>query len=131
MPASNTSKQARENNYINFEPLTRDVPKYFFLLISTTNKHTRQALTSKESLAGNKSESLNFHESTMGISMSNQCRINIIQVLRWFKAVMQEDEIFQMKERNPHSKFTKIVHHLITESEYERRRMRKEKVKET
>lgn len=67
----------------------------------------------------------------MGISMSNQCRINIIQVLRWFKAVMQEDEIFQMKERNPHSKLTKIVHHLITESEYERQRMRKEKVKET
>lgn len=56
MPASNTSKQARENNYINFEPPTRDVPKYFFLLISTTNKHTRQALTSKESLAGNKFE---------------------------------------------------------------------------
>lgn len=33
--------------------------------------------------------------------MGNQCRINIIRVPRWFKAVMQEDEIFRMNEREP------------------------------
>lgn len=50
----------------------------------------------------NESESLNLEESSTDISMGNQCRINIIiRVPRWFKAVMQEDEIFRMNERHP------------------------------
>lgn len=53
------------------------------------------------SFVGNESESLNFQESSANISMGNQRRINIIQLLRSCKAVMQEGEIFRMNERNP------------------------------
>ena len=46
---------------------------------------------------------------TADIAAGNQRRINIIQVLRWFKAVMQEDEIFQTNERNLRPKLAGII----------------------
>lgn len=99
-------------------------------LARSGNTHTERHLSLGGGKFCNESESLNLQESSADISMGNQCRINIIRVPRWFKAVMQEDEIFRMNERDPYPKLKEEIipssdNEMCVEKEIEEKRLKK------